>query len=1122
MAREDGATLFRKLNRLFKNSNQLRRKIKSRDTALVVPDKTKSSGVLLFQKSSTPAYATITSNAYNLSERLMRYQDFCFGKNTIVYTLEGAFTIEELTQKYKQGERFFVYSYDYEEKRPVIGTAFSPRIAHNGKVTQKIKITFDDGGFIELTPDHKVILRDGSTLEAKDLKINDSLMPLYVSDINKFGYNWIYMLSKNQTSSGWLGEHRLVAEHFYGKLNENDVVHHKDFNRKNNHPSNLVVMSEEEHNRYHAQLNNCKKYGKPNQKIHDWWKQNSPNKRTEVTFNSIVDACLSLKTQKIKDIQCTFKINRNSILRRLREYGFINWQDFLSRFDEAQQYATHNTIVLESTAPDIDTILQHYNDVKSLDELACKLHCTCGCINKRLQTNGYPGGWTQLKHNKIYSGKKRGPTYTGPSYQTICSIYQTGMTAQELAIACNTSKGKIGTCLKQQGYFSYTKWQEQFRNHKVAQIEYIQDDIVYNITVEKYHNLAVGSLSPKNPEQRAYSLVFCTNCEQEYTPELASALDIYASEVCATDIHGQTVHVYSENEKIKEVLDDLFYNTLNIEYNIHPWVRNLCKYGDCFVYIDVSPEYGVLNCFPIPVNEIEREENYDRNDPFAVRFRWVSLANRVLENWEIAHFRLLSNDAFLPYGSSVLEPARRIWRQLILAEDAMLVYRVVRSPERRVFYIDVGNLPPEEVENYVEQQKRRLLSNEVVDATTGRVDKRYNAISVEDNYWLPVRGSNTATKIDTLPGGQNATAIDDVKYLQQKMFAALKIPAAWLGYTENLASKASLSQLDVRFSRTISTMQKAIVSELNKIAVIHLFSHGFSSDDLINFSIKLTNPSSIAEQQKLQLWRDRFEIMDGAPKDILSQRWLAKNILSLTDYDIRQIAKEKAHEGSSGEEEGSSGGGMFGGGSSSGSTESDLASKIFGGENEEGGEEGETAPEGGEEEITAGNDPLENEEDVDLLLSNNPTSNKTFPLKPVSRANQVSKHRNYVKHKKSGRADIGMSNNDEIIKAVDARDVFDVDFFRDTAKNNLNLSYESVNYDQEMSKPHHTTSLAKSVDMVHLLEKMKTRGFGKGKKNSLLSEEIEVEIDVQDEINNTSTDMIFENLTLVNDESDDK
>jgi len=377
--------------------------------------------------------------------------------------------------------------------------------------------------------------------------------------------------------------------------------------------------------------------------------------------------------------------------------------------------------------------------------------------------------------------------------------------------------------------------------------------------------------------------------EMESTPEIASALDIYSEETVSADEKGEVLHIYSENRKIQELLETLFYDTLNVDFNLVMWVRNLCKYGDFFLFNDVSPEYGVINAFPIPISEIEREDGFDREDPMAVRYRWITQGNQVLENWQVSHFRLLGNDAFLPYGSSVLESARRIWRQLILIEDAMLVYRVIRAPERRVFYIDVGNVPPENVADYLEQAQTSLKRNQLVDKSSGKVDLRYNPLSVDEDYYIPVRGGDSGTRIDTLAGGQNTAAIEDVEYIQKKLFAALKIPRAYLGYDEDVGAKATLAQEDIRFSRTIQRIQKTVLSELNKLAMIHLFSHGYEGEDLLDFELKLSNPSSIAQQQKLDLIRTRFEIAGSAPEGLMDKEWVRKNVMGLRDDDIVKI-----------------------------------------------------------------------------------------------------------------------------------------------------------------------------------------------------------------------------------------
>ena len=378
--------------------------------------------------------------------------------------------------------------------------------------------------------------------------------------------------------------------------------------------------------------------------------------------------------------------------------------------------------------------------------------------------------------------------------------------------------------------------------------------------------------------------------EMEYTPEIASALDIYAEESVSADEARKTLHIYSDNVNIQNILEDLFYETLNVEFHMSSWVRNLVKYGDCFLFNDVHPKHGVINCFPLPISEVEREEGFDPNDPMAVRFRWVTQGNQVLENWQVSHMRLLGNDAFLPYGSSVLEPAR-IWRQMILLEDAMLVHRIVRAPGRKVFYIDVGNVPPEEVANYMEQAQSSLKRSSIVDKQTGRVDLRYNPLSVDEDYFIPVRGGDSGTKIDPIAGDTIAGETQDVEYIQKKLFAALKIPKAYLGYDEGLGAKATLSQEDIRFSRTIARIQRTILSEMNKLAIVHLYCNGFSNEDLLDFKLMLSNPSTLAQQQKLELYKSRFETATAAlgTAGLVDRTWVQKNILRLSDDDIKSI-----------------------------------------------------------------------------------------------------------------------------------------------------------------------------------------------------------------------------------------
>jgi hypothetical protein len=377
--------------------------------------------------------------------------------------------------------------------------------------------------------------------------------------------------------------------------------------------------------------------------------------------------------------------------------------------------------------------------------------------------------------------------------------------------------------------------------------------------------------------------------EMEGMAEIASGLDIYADEVCSKNEDGDILTINSSNTEIKNALSRLFYDVLNIEFNLWSWVRNLCKYGDQYLLVDHHPDFGLMSLLPLPINEIEREEGFDQTDPMKYRYRWITQGNRAIEPWQIIHFRLLGNDNFLPYGYSILEPARRPWRQLILMEDAVMVYRIVRSPERRVFYIDVGNIAPQDVEKYMERVKTQLKRNQVINSETGRVDLRYNPMSTDEDYFIPVRGSDSSSKIETLPGGQFTGDIEDLQYIQNKLFAALKIPKSYLGYEQDISSKATLSQEDVRFSRTIQRIQRVLISELNKIGVIHLYSMGYEGGDLVNFEIKMANPSTIAELQSLELWRTKFEVASVVQEGMFDKNFIYKRIWKLSDTEIQEI-----------------------------------------------------------------------------------------------------------------------------------------------------------------------------------------------------------------------------------------
>jgi len=384
--------------------------------------------------------------------------------------------------------------------------------------------------------------------------------------------------------------------------------------------------------------------------------------------------------------------------------------------------------------------------------------------------------------------------------------------------------------------------------------------------------------------------------QMEFMPEIASGMDIYADEMTVSSPLQPILTVNCPNEEIKEVLHNLFYSVLNIEFNLYGWCRSMCKYGDYFLYLDVDENIGVKSVIGLPPAEIERLEGEDKTNPNYVQFQWNS-GGLTFENWQVAHFRILGNDKYTPYGTSVLESSRRIWRQLMLLEDAMMAYRIVRSPERRVFYIDVGGIPESEVEQHMERIVTQMKRNQVIDAASGRVDLRYNPMSIDEDYFIPVRGATGGTKIESLPGGTYTGDIDDVKYLRDKLFSALKIPASYLTQgDEGSEDKTTLAQRDIRFARTITRLQRSIVSELEKIAVIHLYTLGYKNKDLISFKLHLNAPSKLAELQELEHWRTKFEVAGGAIEGYFSRRWVAKHIFDLSDQEIVRNQREMFYD----------------------------------------------------------------------------------------------------------------------------------------------------------------------------------------------------------------------------------
>ena len=462
---------------------------------------------------------------------------------------------------------------------------------------------------------------------------------------------------------------------------------------------------------------------------------------------------------------------------------------------------------------------------------------------------------------------------------------------------------------------------------RVMDINKIQQsgDIQTNSLVDRFNRIYTNSATSMYGQQN--SINYQTLRPQLYSEYdamdtdaiVASALDIIADESTLKNDMGEVLQIRSADEDIQKILYNLFYDVLNIEFNLWPWTRNMCKYGDFFLKLEIAEKFGVYNVIPYTAYHIERQEGFDKENPSSIRYRFspegVSPSSYgyyntpgtgqdgnaiFFDNYEMSHFRLLTDTNFLPYGRSYIEPARKLFKQYTLMEDAMLIHRIVRAPEKRVFYVNVGNIAPAEVENFMQKTISKMKRTPHVDQDTGEYNLKYNMQNMLEDFYIPTRGNDSSTKIDTL-GGLQYDGIQDVEYLRDKLFAALKVPKAFLGYEKDLQGKATLAAEDIRFARTIERIQRIMVSELNNIALIHLYAQGYRDENLTNFTLSLTTPSIIYDQERIALMTEKMALAQTMiDSKIIPTDWIYENIFhfSADEYDeYRELVRQDAKRG---------------------------------------------------------------------------------------------------------------------------------------------------------------------------------------------------------------------------------
>jgi hypothetical protein len=407
----------------------------------------------------------------------------------------------------------------------------------------------------------------------------------------------------------------------------------------------------------------------------------------------------------------------------------------------------------------------------------------------------------------------------------------------------------------------------------------------------KVTNYGTGATQSSMAYQQVRIDLFRDYDSMDMDPILSSALDVYSDECTARNEVGNVLKIHHEDDQIKQILENLFYDILNVEFNLWPWTRNLVKYGDFFLQLEIADKLGIVNIMPLSTYEVSRVEQFDPENPQRVKFVYAPYQNpsggygqtpkKEFENYEMAHFRLNSDSNFLPYGKSMIEGARRVWKQLMLMEDAMLIHRVMRAPEKRIFKIDVGNIPPNEVDNYMQKIINGSKKVPFVDERTGEYNLKYNMQNLIEDYYMPVRGNDNGTSIDTLKGLEY-NMIDDINYLKGKLMAALKIPKAFLGYEEDVNGKATLAAQDVRFAKTIERIQRVLISELTKVAIIHLYAQGITDDKLTDFTLELTIPSKIYEQEQVELYTSKVALIQQMQQTkMFSKEWMYEAVMKM-------------------------------------------------------------------------------------------------------------------------------------------------------------------------------------------------------------------------------------------------
>lgn len=873
--------IFDKLKRVF-------------STGLMVSD-VKSNSIKVIDTKRTQAYTQKNnfmsklhknqSYSSNMSQnyavnRTALYRDYdmmdsdpilsCLAGDTRVMTLDKIQTMQQLTERYKDGQEFQVWCWDNQKCKYTIGNAHHPR---KMGIKPVIQVYFDNGKMLKCTKDHKILLSDGTYKQAQYLTQLDSLRPFLYQ-------NKEYMMINQANTSKYTNAHQFIYKYVLNKHKKGMQIHHLDHNKYNNSTKNLIQLTPETHMQYHGisiATRNNKKLG--------WTKEKRLQASIRSTnmfkcpqflqkFSKKMKQCANTpyrKKQYFKIAKELFKdpIYKEKAIKGMVEYAKSDKNKKIQKekFIKMNQYNwQHNEVYQKKIAQTSS------NNCKSLWK---KQGFKQKFIQKRLENLELKVANDPNYNKKIKNIPTQKILLQGIKYNNLKQFSQ-NFDSGIIGYPAKNAHKLISRRLKKCGYKNFTDYKNnyQYQNHKVVKIiDNNQSIEVYDLTVDYYQNF----------------------CLQNQIIVSNSALDIYVFQALTKDEFGDILQIKCQDNQIEEVLRQLFYQRLNCQFNFSVWFRNLVKYGDFPLALKLDQQYGIIGAQPISPYDFQRIED-DGGGPESYSFKILGIGNELIQNYNIAHFRLLNDSNFLPYGKSVLEPARRTWKSLSLMIDAMMIQRIMRAPQRRVFKVDVGDLPNEEIQSYMGDVINKMKKVPYKDPNTGQVNLKYNMQNMIQDYYIPVRGSQDGSSVQTLEG-MNNEMIQDIQFLKSYMMAALKIPKAFLAFQQGLQGKATLAGLDIIFARYIQSLQNLFINELNRMAYIHLYITGYRDLNDIDFRLSLNNPSDVKKLQQMQLWQQKVNLgKEMQQSGHFSYNYIFKHIYQINDDDAVKMLKQVMYD----------------------------------------------------------------------------------------------------------------------------------------------------------------------------------------------------------------------------------